>query len=256
MESSNNIDRIISELASKWTLNEISLPIKLIDNSETIIFRFLNDLLHQRHIRKALLLPNFEDTETVAIFSDYSGESSKSRYYTYTFTFADYNTLGHFRDGIKAVRKKHELDSPLKKISFKDLDYGPIKRSLEEYLYFANNFVNGLIFTLIVDKKIISLSGQNSKEGLDRISKALKDNAFGSWKGAVAEKQQRIVQIIAYFCKLLIGKDKKIFWMTDHDCIVANEEKATVAGQILFNAINSCKDANKYETIGYMLMSI
>lgn len=251
MQDSNDIDKTLNELACEWLLKEISLPIRLKDNSQPIIFSMLNDLLVRKHERKELLLPNFEGAETVAIFSDYGGESSNSKYFTYTFTFVDYNSLGIFSQGMKEIRERYGLTNPFKEISFKDLHYGPIKRCLEEYLNFSNNSINGLIFTLIVDKKIISLSGQNNKQALDYIRRELKENGMGDWKGNVAEKHQRVVQVIAYFSKLLIGNNKKIFWMTDHDNIVANKEKAEAAAQILVNAISTCKDANTYKTIGY-----
>lgn len=84
----------IKDIVNSRILKTVKLPIEFENCDNPIIFKLLNSSLEKRHQRKQLLLPNFENTDTVAIFSDYGGESKDSKYYTYSFVFVDYGELG------------------------------------------------------------------------------------------------------------------------------------------------------------------
>jgi len=247
---SHDIQKQFSVFAEKWRLKKVTLPVEMVDGGGSLFFQWLNALLLDRHQRKQLLLPDFGETESVFIFSDYGGEAKSSRYLTYTFTIVAYDTVGAFAKAMEEIRKKHFSAVPYKEISFKDLKYGPIKRGLEEYLTVSNNFLNGLVFTLIVDKNIDSLLAPHDKEATKLVASTFEEHGFGKWKPAVAEKLYRILQPISFFCKMLIADGKKIMWMTDADSIMANDQKATEATQLLGNAIRWCKTPNAYQVVG------
>lgn len=246
------INEELKKLAKEWQLDKLCIPIEANATEKVPIFELLNSSLKERHKRNALLLPDFSNAESVFIFSDYGGESKGSKFNTYSFLFIDYNNIGMFVEKMKIIREKYGLDKPLKEIAFKDLHYGPINRSIEEYIISANNLINGLLFTLVVDKDVKSINSTNSKEGIKKLSQYLFENGYGNWKPLVAEKLLRITSIIAYFSKLLIPNKKKILWYTDHDSIVANEEISNNAGKVLIDSIRAVKNCNEYDTIGFL----
>lgn len=92
----NDAEMTLEQIVDMLTLKNIKLPIEYERCDSPAIFKLLNESLEQKHKRKQLLLPNFEDTESVAVFSDYGGESKGSKYYTYFFVFADYDGLAFF----------------------------------------------------------------------------------------------------------------------------------------------------------------
>ena len=104
----------IKDIVNSRILKTVKLPIEFENCDNPIIFKLLNSSLEKRHQRKQLLLPNFENTDTVAIFSDYGGESKDSKYYTYSFVFVDYGELGFFSEKMSFIRKKYGMDKPRK----------------------------------------------------------------------------------------------------------------------------------------------
>ena len=245
--------RFFEQLNKKWMLENISLPVEIDGNYEnTPIFSLLNESLLSRHKRKQLLLPNFSETETVAIFSDYGGEHKESKYFTYTFLFVDYQTIGLFSENMIKIRNNYFKGDFKKEISFKDSHkYGPIRRCIDEYLGIANNQLNGLVFTLMVEKNITSLVSSDDKQGIKSLVDTFFENNLGKWKGGVLEKGLRILFTMSYFCKLLIPSGKKVFWMTDHDSIMPNDEKTTQMATVFKNCLNSVKYPPVYDVIGY-----
>ncbi|HFK1747131.1 TPA: hypothetical protein ACGX4N_003944 [Bacillus cereus] len=249
------IEKDIQRYAQSLLLpkKEIHLPvIPILNEGENLplLYKALNDGLMSRLSRGELILPNFKDCETVAIFTDYGGESKDSKYLTYTITLVDYNRLDVFQDTMKKIREKHQLDKPIKEIAFKDLKYGPINRSLGEYLDNINNLVNGIAFTLVVDKEIHSLADINEKQSKKLIAKILEEKGYGTFKPDVAEKVYRITHLISYLVHLLVPYGKKIFWMSDQDSTIATESKHQNIARLIRNAIYSFNNA-KYDTIGY-----
>lgn len=231
----------------------IHLPvIPILNEGEEIplLYKSLNDGLMSRLSRGELVLPNFNESETVAIFTDYGGEAPDSKYYTYTVTLVGYNQLALFEDFMKKIREKYKLNSPIKEIAFKDLKYGPIKRSLDEYLNAINNTVNGIVFTLVVDKEIHSLAGSNEKQSKELLAKILEEIGFGTFKADVAEKIYRINSLISYLVHLLVPYGKKIFWMSDQDSTIETEEMHQKFADLFQNAIYSFENA-EYATVGY-----
>ncbi|WP_394679151.1 hypothetical protein [uncultured Exiguobacterium sp.] len=239
-----------SLLLSKEKIKLPIVPITEIDQNVPLLYKLLNSGFESKLLDNKLVLPDFNNCESVAVFTDYGGEAKNSKYYTYTVTLVDYNFLGIFDEEMKRIRKEFGLNNPLKEISFKDLRYGPIKRSLDKYLLTINNFVNGLVFTLVIDKNVISLAEQNVKQSKELIAKSLMDSGFGLYKIDVAEKIYRIINLITYLIRLLVPNNKKIFWMSDHDSIIATNEMHKNIGKLFGQAIYSFENV-KYNTVGY-----
>lgn len=239
-----------SLLLKKEQINLPVVPILNEGEAVPLLYRALNDGLMSRLSRGQLILPNFNNGESVAIFTDYGGEIKHSKYLTYTVTLVDYNQLAFFEDSMNKIREKHQLNNPKKEIAFKHLKYGPIRRSLDEYLNTINNCVNGIVFTLVVDKDIYSLAENNNKRSKYLVANILEERGFGKFKPDVAEKIYRIINLISYLVHLLVPYGKKIFWMSDEDSTIASEKMHQKIGELFNNAIYSFEDA-KYDTVGY-----
>lgn len=179
--------------------------------------------LKRRDDAGMLLLPDLSAlaNSTVGIFSDYSGEGD-GKYYTYSFLICAWGSLDTFRREMKKVRAKYALGD--KEIEFKDFRMTPIRRALPAYLETLNGYVPGLLFTVIVEKQIVSLFGPQIKSTRDALTQMLEQRGFGTLKPPVAEKILRVVHTAAYLTALLGHDGQKVFWMSDHDAICANEE--------------------------------
>lgn len=197
------------------------------------IVQALDTQLRKACSKGSLLLPNLlEHTETIFIASDYGGESADSRYFTYSFVVVSYNAMATFISRQKELREKHGLLKPFKEIAFKDLNHGPTKRALPEFLANLSNCLPGIVVTAAVDKKLPTLWGGKRDEAHTRILSALEDNGYVDWKGAVAEKMLNIVHIVCYLVSLLSREGQNLFWITDNDAIAANPEKLEQLGRI------------------------
>ena len=171
-----------------------------------------------------LLLPDlsFLKNQSIGIFSDYSGEAH-GNYYVYSFVVCAFNLLGPFHQQMRELRERNNL--PSKEIAFKDFGMGQLQRLLPEYLNLTNNSVQGLLFTLMVDKRVISLFGGAGRESQKAVAKALADEGLGVYRPRTAEKLMRVAHTAAYLTALLAQGGQKIFLMTDNDEISPNQEK-------------------------------
>lgn len=249
------IEKMLKEYAQSNLLKKekIKLPIlPMLNEGEEVplLFKSLNQGMLNRFSRGELVLPNFEESETVCIFTDYGGEAKSSEFFTYTVTLVAYNQLAFFEKTMNEIRGKYKLNIPLKEISFKDLRYGPVRDCLEDYLLAINNLVNGISFTLVVDKEIQSLAEENNKESKYLIAKILEERGFGSYKADVAEKVYRITNLTSYLVNLLVPNGKKIFWMSDQDATIETEDMHKKMGQLFNNAIYSFENVT-YDRVVY-----
>jgi hypothetical protein len=181
----------------------------------------IENALKSREAAGLLLLPDLSAlaNSTIGIFSDYSGEGA-GKYYVYSFLICAWGSLHPFRQQMKMVREKFGMGD--KEIEFKDFGMTVVRKALPAYLDVLNGYVPGLLFTLIVDKRIVSLFGPPEKATGEALSQRLAEQGFAKLKPAVAEKAFRVVHTAAFLTALLGHEGQKIFWMSDHDAICAN----------------------------------
>jgi hypothetical protein len=186
---------------------------------------FLEQGFKARDAEGKLLLPNLSAlaNRTVGIFSDYGGEDSSSRFFTYSFLVCAFGSLDPFKQQMATLRAKSGIGG--KEITFKDFRWGPLRRMLPAYLRLCDSYISGLLFTLVVDKTIPSLFGPGDAETLQRMTDALEGTGYGPVAPRVGEKLFRILHSIAFLVALLGQPGQKIFWMTDHDAIGETPEK-------------------------------
>lgn len=239
----------IIDFANNLVLKKPNLPILNNDPRFPPIVQGIEARLLDLKASRQLVLPNLQDTtDVVGVFSDYSGDSKGSLYYTYSFLICSPRHLEHFEREMGSIRLTYGLNDPFKEMKFEHLHYGPIARALHDYLIALNNYVPGLLFTLIVEKKILSLFAKDAKQMQKYLTQVLRDNGFGIWKPEVAEKMLRIVHTVAYFIALLSKNGQKIFWMTDNDNIAPNLTKTNDMLRV-FCSVLPFYTPNTYEDI-------
>jgi hypothetical protein len=188
-----------------------------------VLVRAIQRELKARDAAGKLLLPDLSalSNRTIGIFSDYSGDTAAG-YYTYAFLICAWGPLDPFKREMKRVRKESGLGD--KEIEFKDFGMGPIRRALPAYLERLNGYVPGLLFSLVVDKRLTSLFGSSHKSTPETLARMLEQRGFGRYRPHVAEKVMRVVHTAAFLTALLGHEGQQIFWMSDHDAVCPNPE--------------------------------
>ncbi len=189
----------------------------------SVLSTILQMQIEASHSRGKLILPDLAafSNETVAVFSDYSGEGSGD-YFTYSFLICAWDLVGGFNERMKQVRAKHGLGD--KEIAFKDFRMGQLQRALPEYLWLLDS-VPGFLFTLVVEKEISSLFTTQDRPARQTLVDTLAAQGFGDWKIDTTEKLLRVVHTTALFTALLARPGQKLFWMSDNDEICPNEDR-------------------------------
>lgn len=176
-------------------------------------------------LNKLPYVPNFEEDEGVFVFSDYSGEHKHAGFRTYTYLIVSADKIDVFKRESEAVRLKYGLGTT--EVSFKDLNYGPTRRALHEYLHVANGCLHGMLLTVGVDAKIETLFGSNKKEGRENLERVRDKIGKGDWSYKRLEKMYRIYGPLVMILHMLCKTDHKVFWQGDEDTINQDGNSAT-----------------------------
>ncbi|MCX2709044.1 hypothetical protein [Pseudomonas sp. DCB_BG] len=195
-------------------------------------------------------LPDFALDEKVAVISDFGGEHKEADFYTYSFLIVSYSKIGPFIDAITELRRKHNILEPYSEFAFKDLNYGPRKRALPEFLDIADSLLHGALVTLAVDKKIESLFGKTKKTAYPNIKKTFIDAGLGDWKFEPAEKALRISHAISFFASLTTHNNQRLLWYCDNDATNDNEKFFNDTKAIL-NSTLSMYLTHTFEILGF-----
>jgi hypothetical protein len=170
-------------------------------------------------VRKIKELPDFSDDKGVAVMSDFGGEHSTARFFTYSFIFLAYDKLAPFATKVHELREKHCLVAPYSEFAYKRLKSGPRSRALPEYLELVDNFIHGAIITVAIDKRIDTVFAADKRQAHPIIIEHFLSNNLGTWDGHAAEKVLRICNILAAFTSLLVTDKQKFIWYSDNDLI-------------------------------------
>ena len=167
------------------------------------------------------ILPNFEEDSSVYVFSDYGGDHKGARFSTYSFLIVSGDKSAVFEKESQLLRDRYGLG--VKEISFKDIAFGPIKRSVKEYLMIADKFIHGMLLTVCIDNNLKSVFGadkKNAKENLLQLARQI--NSGGEWHHLKLERMYRIYSILVLLLDLTTRSEHKVLWQSDTDKI--NEE--------------------------------
>lgn len=221
----NDRMKIMMEWANKAVMRNPNLKIipPEIRESYPALHRMMEDLFINEDNRNRLLLPNLtaENNESVMIFSDYGGEHG-SKYQTYSFLICAQGALAPFEEkAIPTYRDKLGA----REIAFKNFSTADMRHALPKYLRAMNDYVPGLLFTLVVESDVQCLFAENSKAGLKSLPEKIQATGYPKRPAKVCEKMLRIIHTIIFLIALLVDPKQKIFWMTDNDSICSNNDQ-------------------------------
>jgi len=203
-------------------------------------------------IRNIDELPDFRDDKSIFVMSDYGGEHKHAVFNTYSFLISSVDRLSAFKRETHVLREKHGLNAPFKEFAYKDLAYGPIQRSLGEFLRISDQSVHGVLVTVSVEKSVPSLFGPEKSAAQQGLVDLLFANDLGQWGRGEAEKLLRICHPIAMFLALLTHSGQKFVWMSDRDAITDDGSKRTFENtqRVFLHALQMYTD-NEYEVFGF-----
>ena len=205
-----------------------------------------------REAQSLALLPNFSEDQGLLILSDFGGEHKGASFTTYSILICSADKRSAFESKTKSLREKYGLNEPWKELGYKDLSYGPISRSLEEFLEIANQFIHGVLITVSIDQKIESVFGVKKKDAHNEITRLLQSNNLGEWKGKEAEKLLRVCHIIAVFMSILAKSKQKFLWLCDHDAINNDGKKRDFSHtQLILSHCLAMYSNNSYDIYGF-----
>ena len=237
-----------AEYAQKLTL--VAPRLKLLDRDigYSPLALCLQDCINRHELSGKLLLPDFSafGNETVAVFSDYSGEASK-HYDVYSFMVCAWNCLDLFQKEMLKVRERYGIND--REIGYKHFS-GAMATMVPDYLSALETYVPGIIFNVVVDKSLGSVFGGDNRTTKTLLVETLRDAGLGNWKPHVAEKLLRVTHIAAFLVALLGHDGHKVMWISDHDAIAATPAHHTNALQLLQRVIGIYGKDRKFEMIG------
>lgn len=104
--------RVLTKLANTlaWKSPDLNVLRDELMPEYSELAQILQDKFLQSDKRGKLILPDLAafGNETVAVFSDYAGESSGD-YHTYSFLICGWNARGHFLNKVKEIRSLANL---------------------------------------------------------------------------------------------------------------------------------------------------
>lgn len=203
-------------------------------------------------IKKLDDLPDFSNDKRIFVMSDYGGEHKEAKFNTYAFLIAAVDKLSVFKRETHELRALHCLNMPFKEFAYKDLQYGPVSRSLDGFLRISDRYIHGILVTVSVDKSIPSLFGPEKKAAQEGLVDLLAANGLGKWGNNEAEKLLRVCHPIAMFLALLTHSGQKFLWMSDKDTITEDGNARNFANtqRVFVHALRVYTD-NEYDIYGF-----
>jgi hypothetical protein len=239
-------------MAQQVTLKSPNLNVLLPENRDQmpLLAHYLEGAFKAKDGIGKLLLPDLSALQNskIGIFSDYSGEST-GKYFTYSFLVFALGSIGPFREQMAALRQSANLGE--KEIAYKDFRMGQLRRAMPAYLRLLDGYVNGMIFTLGVDKSIPSLIVRGTMPHETMVAE-LEKLGYGTTGPKTAEKLFRVAHTIAFLIALLGNETQKVLWMTDHDAIGSTPERLEVLLKIILHHVLPLYSAKSFPFLGGM----
>jgi hypothetical protein len=191
---------------------------KHLDDPRLGLMNGLSEMIRDDEIKFPGLLPDLRRGRAIFVSSDYSGQGGQRLFEALSFLLADYELCGAWETMRLLVRSQYLSDG--RRISYKTLRDGKRRRALLPFLNAADN-IPGLMLTILIDRRIRSLFSETGKLGMDQ--PLLRD--YAHWPGGVLEKALRVAHFVGLFVAGLSSRHQDLWWLTDEDDIVANEQR-------------------------------
>jgi hypothetical protein len=158
------------------------------------------------------------DGPTLAIYSDYGGNSRDSKFKTISLLFVDMERVHSWNLLREAVRMEYLPDG--RRMEFKGLNDGCRRRALPWFLRAADQ-IHGLCVAIGIDKRIegVMITRSMVNELHRRVS------LQGNWNFKSLESMFRVVHFVAMFLAVLSHPGQNVYWISDEDELFASPKK-------------------------------
>lgn len=157
------------------------------------------------------LLPDFDPSQPLLAFSDYSGSHAGASFDAYSFLLIQPDALARWQPIRKAVRLG--LGMSHRRMSFKGLEDGVKARALVPWLRMFQE-MPGFLATVLVEK---TLGPLGSVDQLQR-----DEPVYGAVKRQVLERMLRVCHLLSVFIGGLSSPYQNLLWISDQDEIAPN----------------------------------
>jgi hypothetical protein len=178
----------------------------------------LSETIAEKERATPALLPDFSKEERLALISDYSGDHTDSEFYVLSYLlFAWNDSFWDWDDARKKLRTESKLGK--RAMDFKGLTDSVKQMALVPFLQ-AANILNGILFTVVIEKTISFSKAYTSSTDEMRLF----DGFVNTWKEDVLERLTRIGMFGSFIVGGLSHSGQMLHWVTDNDNIAPNEE--------------------------------
>lgn len=202
-----------------------------VENASSIFTIIDSDFCKMRD-RYANSLPNFENSQSLILVSDYSGETEGSPYQVLSFLLVGINDCIVWNKERNNFRKKHFSNN--RRMAFKNLNDNQRRKALIPFLETANQ-LPGLLFSIAIDHSIDTLFDGNAPLDLDNPD----FQEFITWKPKVLEKAFRIVHFAAFLTAGFSSPNQNVLWFSDEDNIAANFSRLTQLTKVFASVLSN-----------------
>lgn len=171
-------------------------------------------------------MPPLIDGETMIISSDYSGDSSKSKYVVLSILLIDLIDAQDWEFQRRLIREKWLVNN--RKMSFKGLNDAFKKNALFDFLD-ASNLLKGISVNIVIDKQIKDLIGSDILYQILQKRGKLKRQ----WHLETFAKMSQLAFFISLLIAGLAKPDQNIYWYSDEDNMFSNINFSSDVGTLM-----------------------
>jgi len=186
------------------------------DDAHLALMGALSRQLAQYEIARPGIFPNLRNDKTLFVATDFGGEHREATYETTGVLLVDSESVGKWLPAQRKLREKYLSDG--RRMSYKGLNDQRKQLALPAFLD-ASNLLNGLLFLVVVDKRLGSMfsnTGALSRESIDYPK-------LDKWPLQRIERALRAASLVSLLIRGLSGQGQNLMWFLDEDEIVANE---------------------------------
>jgi len=191
----------------------------------------ISGIIAEEQWRDADFLSSDRRGPTLLLVSDYSGSSKDSCYESLSFLLADFQSCWLWEQFRKRIRR--EIIRDKRRLSYKALGDTRRRAALVPLLR-AANAISGIVFTFLIEKKLVHILSQGSPEDLARLHLP----EVSAWKVASFQKLTRVSWLGAMLIACMSAPSQNVVWFTDEDAIAANPQKTTEATHVIGHAVS------------------
>ena len=189
----------------------------------------LSESIEQREKENPGLLPNLRTGSEIVIASDYAGENLT--YQAISFILLNLPGNEEWDTRHAAFRKAHLPDG--REIKYSNLNNSNhTSKALLPFLE-AADYINGMLITFLMNRSIGNVIAENQRVETQKILPE-----FAGWKDYAYEKLYTVASLLGVLVAGLSAPNQNIWWLTDQDEIVANDQRILTTTKIL-GAISS-----------------